>query len=106
MHPIAMIAGNRTSSRRKNSQPVSSVNAGVVATSGEGMSQLQAHMLAVVDGHERGGFRLALDDCVEQALLRRWLAELSSQEYARGSIARRLSELRSFFRFLVAEDPA
>jgi len=59
----------------------------IVATSGEGMSQLQARMLAVVDGQEAGGFRLALDECMEQALLaieplidepdeanRRWLA--------------------------------
>lgn len=59
----------------------------IVATSGEGLSELQARMLAVADGHESGGFQLGLDDVVEQAVLaieqlidepdaanRRWLA--------------------------------
>ena len=59
----------------------------VVATSREGLSELQARMLSVADGVEAGGFPLALDDSIEQALLqiesmmqvddpsnRRWLA--------------------------------
>ncbi|MEJ2316635.1 MAG: Fe(2+) transporter permease subunit FeoB [Gammaproteobacteria bacterium] len=59
----------------------------IVATTGEGLSELQARMLAVADGHESGGFQLGLDDVVEQAVLgieqlidepdpanRRWLA--------------------------------
>ena len=59
----------------------------VVAVSGEGLSELKARMLAVADGRERGGFPLALDEVVEQAVTdivpalaghptanRRWLA--------------------------------
>ena len=59
----------------------------IVATTGEGLSELQARMLAVADSHESGGFQLGLDDVVEQAVLaieelidepdtanRRWLA--------------------------------
>ena len=59
----------------------------VVATSGEGRSELQARMLGVADGQEPGGFQLGLDDVIEQALVtieplieeedpanRRWLA--------------------------------
>jgi ferrous iron transport protein B len=59
----------------------------VVAVSGEGLSELKARMLAVADGREQGGFSLALDEVVEQAVAdlvpdleehpvmnRRWLA--------------------------------
>ena len=59
----------------------------VVATTGEGLSELQARMLAVADNRQTPGFPLALDEAVEQALLhleplltdaqavnRRWLA--------------------------------
>ncbi|MGB5569724.1 MAG: Fe(2+) transporter permease subunit FeoB [Sedimenticolaceae bacterium] len=59
----------------------------IVATTGEGLSELQARMLAVADGRQAPGFPLALDEAVEQALLklmpllgdvelenRRWLA--------------------------------
>ena len=41
---------------------------------------------------------------VERLVLRRYLAWLNSQGYAKASVARRLSELRSFGRFLVRED--
>lgn len=40
---------------------------------------------------------------VNKASLRRYLAHLQKQGYARSSIARKLSSLRSFFRFLVRE---
>jgi ferrous iron transport protein B len=59
----------------------------VVAVTGEGTTELKARMLAVADGREQGGFPLALDELVEQALAvlepalgnqpvpnRRWLA--------------------------------
>jgi ferrous iron transport protein B len=59
----------------------------IVATTREGLSELQARMLAVADGREPGGFSLGLDDLVEQVVLsieplidekeqanRRWLA--------------------------------
>ncbi len=42
----------------------------IVATSGEGLSELQARMLAVADNRQAPGFPLALDEAVEQALLR------------------------------------
>lgn len=41
---------------------------------------------------------------VDVPLLRRWLVWLSEQGYARSSIARRVTELRSFFRYLVREE--
>lgn len=40
----------------------------VVAVTGEGSSELKARMLAVADGREQGGFPLALDEVVEQAI--------------------------------------
>lgn len=40
----------------------------VVAVTREGITELQARMLAVAEGRERGGFGLAHDECVEQAL--------------------------------------
>jgi tyrosine recombinase XerC len=40
---------------------------------------------------------------VELPLLRRWLAWLTTQGFAKASIARRISELRSFYRFLQRE---
>ncbi|MCO6411828.1 MAG: Fe(2+) transporter permease subunit FeoB [Thiogranum sp.] len=59
----------------------------VVAVTGEGTTELKARMLAVADGNESGGFSLALDEVVEQAVTelepdlqdwpavnRRWLA--------------------------------
>ena len=59
----------------------------VVAVSGEGTTELKARMLAVADGQQPGGFSLALDEVVEQAVSelepdldaypavnRRWLA--------------------------------
>jgi ferrous iron transport protein B len=59
----------------------------IVAVTGDGTTELKARMLAVADGHEQGGFSLALDEVVEQAVAdlepalqehppanRRWLA--------------------------------
>ncbi len=40
----------------------------VVAVTGEGTTELKARMLAVADGLEQGGFPLALDEVVEQAI--------------------------------------
>ena len=40
----------------------------IVAVSREGTTELKARMLAVADGHEQGGFSLALDEVVEQAV--------------------------------------
>ena len=50
----------------------------VVAISGEGTTELKARLLAVADGLEQGGFALALDEVVEQAItdLEPTLAEL------------------------------
>ncbi|MGB5464883.1 MAG: ferrous iron transporter B, partial [Sedimenticolaceae bacterium] len=42
----------------------------IVATSREGLSELQARVLAVADNRQAPGFPLALDEAVEQALLR------------------------------------
>ena len=42
----------------------------IVATTGEGLSELQSSMLAVADRRLAPGFPLALDESVEQALLR------------------------------------
>lgn len=42
----------------------------IVATTGEGLSELKSRMLAVVDGRQSPGFPLALDEPVEQAVLR------------------------------------
>ena len=59
----------------------------IVAVTGEGTTELKARMLAVADGQQQGGFPLALDEVVEQAVAdleaalgehppanRRWLA--------------------------------
>jgi len=40
----------------------------VVAVTQEGITELEARMLAVTDGHEPGGFGLAQEECVELAL--------------------------------------
>ncbi len=40
----------------------------VVAVTGEGTTELKARILAVTDGREQGGFPLALDEVVEQAI--------------------------------------
>jgi ferrous iron transport protein B len=42
----------------------------IVATTEEGMSELKARVLAVADNRQAPGFPLALDEAVEQALLR------------------------------------
>jgi ferrous iron transport protein B len=42
----------------------------IVATTQEGMSELKARTLAVADNRQTSGFPLALDEAVEQALLR------------------------------------
>ena len=42
----------------------------IVATTQEGMSELKARTLAVADNRQTSGFTLALDEAVEQALLR------------------------------------
>lgn len=42
-------------------------------------------------------------EAVDLPLLRRWLAWLTGQGYAKASIARRVSELRSFYRYLHRE---
>ncbi|HDK37647.1 MAG TPA: Fe(2+) transporter permease subunit FeoB [Thiolapillus brandeum] len=49
----------------------------VVATSGEGTAELKARMLAVATGTERGGFALANEEVVEQAVadLEQYLAQ-------------------------------
>ncbi len=41
----------------------------VVAVTREGLSELKARMLAVVDNREQGGFPLALDETIEQAIV-------------------------------------
>ena len=83
----------------------------VVATSGEGLSELQARMLSVADGTDTGGFPLSLDESIEQALLqiedlmqvddpanRRWLAlkllEEDSDDELSGDLAALLADLR------------
>ena len=43
-------------------------------------------------------------DAVQKALIRSWLASLHHAGYHPASVARRLYELRSFFRFLIRED--
>jgi ferrous iron transport protein B len=40
----------------------------VVAVTREGLTELQARMLSVADGRQGGGFSLAHDECVEQAV--------------------------------------
>lgn len=40
----------------------------IVATARDGMSELQARMLAVADGREAGGYTLGHEECVEQAV--------------------------------------
>ncbi|MCB1801462.1 MAG: Fe(2+) transporter permease subunit FeoB [Gammaproteobacteria bacterium] len=42
----------------------------IVATSGEGFSELKSRMLAVIDGRQSPGYPLALDEAVEQAVFR------------------------------------
>ncbi|MCB1792223.1 MAG: Fe(2+) transporter permease subunit FeoB [Gammaproteobacteria bacterium] len=42
----------------------------IVATTGEGLSELKARILAVADARQAPGFPLALDESVEQAVLR------------------------------------
>ena len=42
----------------------------IVATSGEGLSELKARMISVADSRQTPGFPLALDEAVEQGLLR------------------------------------
>jgi len=42
-------------------------------------------------------------EAVDLPLLRRWLARLTAQGFAKASIARRVSELRSFYRYLQRE---
>lgn len=55
-----------------------------------------------IDFAERDGVGTWSD--VDRDVVRRYLAWLQSQGYARASIARRVSELRSFGRFLVREE--
>jgi ferrous iron transport protein B len=83
----------------------------VVATSREGLSELQARMLAVADRADTGGFPLSLDESIEQALLqiedlmqvedpanRRWLAlkmlEEDTDDELSGELTALLAELR------------
>ena len=83
----------------------------VVATTGEGLSELQARMLSVSDRADAGGFPLALDESIEQALLqiealmqvddpanRRWLAlkllEEDTDVELSGELTALLAELR------------
>lgn len=60
----------------------------VVAVTQEGVTELKARMLSVADGRQTGGFDLAQDECVEQAL-----AELSPRfdEHAARANARWLA---------------
>jgi ferrous iron transport protein B len=52
----------------------------VVAVSKQGITELDARALAVADGHERGGFPLAHEECVDQAV-----SELAAGFHALGA---------------------
>ena len=54
---------------RKLSQELGCPVVPIVATTSEGLTELKARMLAVTSGAERGGFALAHDEVVEQAVL-------------------------------------
>ncbi len=60
-------------------------------------------------GRDLAGFFAFLQEepsgAVDQVLLRRYLGRLSGSGYARRTIARKLSALRSYFRFVVQGDP-
>jgi ferrous iron transport protein B len=90
----------------------------LVATSGEGKAELKARMLAVASQQENGGFPLAHDEVVEQALLdlesylppvdqvnRRWLSLklLESDEHAMGQMPDQLMERVNHWRKVIED---
>jgi ferrous iron transport protein B len=88
----------------------------VVATTREGLSELQARMLSVVDRADTGGFPLALDESIEQALLeleaqlqtddpanRRWLSLKLLEEEADEEHPPELSTLLAELRHRIAD---
>jgi ferrous iron transport protein B len=88
----------------------------VVATTREGLSELQARMLSVVDSTDTGGFPLALDESIEQALLeleaqlqtddpanRRWLSLKLLEEDAGEDHPRELTDLLAELRHRIAD---
>jgi ferrous iron transport protein B len=88
----------------------------VVATTREGLSELQARMLSVVDRTDTGGFPLALDESIEQALLelearlqtddpanRRWLSLKLLEEDADEEHPRELTDLLAELRHRIAD---
>jgi len=88
----------------------------VVATTREGLSELQARMLSVVDRTDTGGFPLALDESIEQALLeleaqlqtddpanRRWLSLKLLEEDADEEHPRELTTLLAELRHRIAD---
>ena len=88
----------------------------VVATTREGLSELQARMLSVVDRTDTGGFPLALDESIEQALLeleaqlqtddpanRRWLSIKLLEEDADEEHPRELTTLLAELRHRIAD---
>jgi ferrous iron transport protein B len=88
----------------------------VVATTREGLSELQARMLSVVDRSDTGGFPLALDESIEQALLeleaqlqtddpanRRWLSLKLLEENADEEHPQELTTLLAELRHRIAD---
>ena len=93
----------------------------LVATTSEGKAELMARMLAVASGHENGGFPLAHDEVVEQAILdlesclppadqvnKRWLALklLESDEHATGRMPAECREQLSHWRKVIEDRSA
>jgi ferrous iron transport protein B len=90
----------------------------VVAVTGEGITELEARMLAVADGYEQHGFSLALDEVVEQAVTeiadefgdapaenRRWLAIklLEQDDGITEASGQGLAEKTAHWRHLIAD---
>ena len=90
----------------------------LVATTSEGKAELKARMLAVASKQETGGFPLAHDEVVEQAILdlesvlppaeqinRRWLALklLESDEHAMGEMPDQRSERINHWRKVIED---
>jgi ferrous iron transport protein B len=89
----------------------------VVATTGEGCTELKARMLAVANGHEQGGFPLALDEVVEQGVVdlemlfpelpadnRRWLTiKLLESEQTDSGLETETEERINYWRHHIAE---
>ena len=88
----------------------------IVATSGEGLSELQARILGVSAGKETGGFHLALDECVENGIKklepfitescpanRRWLAIKMLEEATDKDVSGELLETLNRVREKIAQ---